>query len=379
MRVAATFAAFLMLRQIVSLSHNDTCPYYHGKKLDFLRTNYYDYASLEDEDEVIAANSTVAEFFGAFRRLGVSWKHILRSYRRIIGLAGGGKDQKGDVVANNMEQALELLRNMSSDLKLVPAYESLAGRSRDDLLRVFLVWAATKGTWEKDHKCRGGVNGKHRVIKVTKAFRRLQAYAEWMKEGEEDLIDSSGSLMDLVPRREVYDAFATRATYDECGRVVWWMDLGQVDFKALRSFEHGELRRFLVWFAHVVMFNENAQQYGIVFVNNMSHISFMDFMTMLPLELGIKIDEFMICVVPLNTKLVLFLERPPWADFGFGILRVFLKKELRRRVLMVDHTKQQETIEDVLGGGEHIIAGFDGLKGVPGNDILKEYYNSLLS
>ena len=339
------------------------------------------WSDIEDENKVVEQygnDSTVREFFGTFHRLGVSWGHILRSYRRIIGLAGGGADLPDDVVAQTMPEALTILQNMAKDLEMPDFVYDAFGKTRQDLLSAFLYWASTEEGQKKKSLCKGGINERSNDIKVSKAFRRLEAYVDWMKQSEQDFEDAhTGNRLPVLPPPKVYDAFRVSLTRDACGRIVWWMDLDLTDEDAVRTFDASESRRFFVWFAHFVMFNKDAQQNGIVFMNNLAHLSFWNFMTMLPLEVGIKTDEFMICVVCLKTKLVTFANRPAWATFAYRILSVFLKKDMKRRVFNVKDNTQEESIKEVLGGGEEYIpAGYFGFKGTSGIDLLANYYNA---
>lgn len=311
----------------------------------------------------------VAEFFGVFRQLGVSWAHIIRSYQRIIGQASG-QELKGDALVNTMDEGLLVLRAMISNSKadllendvMIHSHETF-NKTRDDLLIAFLNWAATneaKPTEKRTIRCRGGVNGRHKKINVSSAFRRLEVYNSWMKEAEKDL--SSSLLLTASSVKEAWNVFAMHISHDECGRLAWWMDLNQTDVPRVKALPAGEIRRFFIWLAHVMIFDKGAQQNGIVFVNSLGDIGFWHFMTTLPLELGIKTDEFVICVVPLNTKLVLFLKRPAWVNFSYRLLKVFLKKEMKRRVVMVNPKKQQKIVEHAVGKN-CIPDGFNGLVG----------------
>lgn len=309
-----------------------------------------------------------AEFFGVFRRLGVSWAHIIRSYKRIIWEASGHAVE-GDVHADTMDEALVQLKTMSKDLEMILSYD-IFGKENDDLLTAFLNWAATNEARPGKAKCRGGVNGRHEKINVSMAFRRLQVYNSWMKEGENDLSSSPLSAMSV---KEAWDAFSMQVSHDECGRLVWWMDLNRTDIQRVKELPPGEIRRFYTWLAHVMIFDEGAQTNGVVFVNSLSDLGFWQFMTILPLELGIKTDEFMICVVPLNTKLVVFLERPTWVNFAYSLLKVFLKKKMRSRVVMVPLRNQQKIVEHAVGKS-CIPDGFNDLEGTPKLDTIIDRY-----
>ena len=107
------------------------------------------------------------------------------------------------------------------------------------------------------------------------------------------------------------------------------------------------------------MFDQNAIDNGTVLVNSLANIGFWTFMTILPLEIGIQTDEFMITAVPINSILVCMLDRPSWAKFAYGILSVFLNGDMKSRVFMVPEQNQDSVLEDVLGA-DFIPAAFDG-------------------
>lgn len=84
---------------------------------------------------------------------------------------------------------------------------------------------------------------------------------------------------------------------------------------------------------------------------------------MLPLNLGIQVDEFVISVIPLKTRIVLFLDRPPWVRFGYKLLSAILTRAMKRRVFMVPNKDPQQSVETVVNA-ECIPVGFDGLNGM---------------
>jgi hypothetical protein len=369
-------------------------------------------------------NSTVKEFFATFQNLGVSWGHILRSYQRIIGLAGGGADSEDDVYVTSRNEALNLLLDMTKELAVPESVIKPFSKTRDDLVSAFLTWAVNSNDNNGKHgngsdnataksqtnrKCKGGVNTATQSllrktettngstpplprINVSKAKRRFEAYAEWMENSAEALHKADGELIpNLLPSRQVFDAFAIRVTRDACGRIVWWMDLDLADEETIRNvLDPHEIRRFFIWFAHFVMYNTNAQENGMVFMNSLAHMAIWEFMTMLPLELGIQTDEFMICVIPLKTKMLAFFNRPAWAKFAFGLLRVFLNRHMRNRVLMVHdgmdnvakrQKRQRTALQQILGGNvnDYVPQGFVGIDtGRTDTDLLEQFYHEQL-
>jgi len=166
------------------------------------------------------------------------------------------------------------------------------------------------------------------------------------------------------------DLLYSRVAHDDCGRVVWWLDLAQTNFKAIKHVPHSEILRFFVWLSHLVMTDKSAQENGIIFLDCMDKVSFYSYMTMLPYQLGITIDKFMIGVTPLKTKLVVFLKRPLWFDVGFGLLSVFLPSRMKKRVEQPG--PDQASIEGIVGI-KNIPVGFDSFNGTLAVDLIAKH------
>jgi hypothetical protein len=322
------------------------------------------------------------EFFGIFSKLGTNWRSFLKLLLKAVGSAGGTTHRK-DMYVDTMEEAVVSLKEMIESAKekgsasqwsfqTVPFDEF--EQSLDDLLVVFLNWAATDGAPDDQTKCsrEGGVNGRHETINVSKAFRRLENYAEWMDHG--DLMDPPLTANSL---EEIWKAFEMQITYDDCNRLVWWLDLSKVDFDKLKAMPPKEVHRLFVWISHYMLFSPQAQENGMVVCNSLANIHFWPFMTMLPLELGMKLNELVISVIPLKTKFVLLMKRPPWAKFGFQLVKPFLKREMQRRVVVIeDGIQPRSFVNDVVGGKSAIPAGFDGLAGTENVDVVESYFYS---
>jgi hypothetical protein len=358
----------------------------------------------DDEDDIAETKSenkaTKDEFFGVFHRLGTSWTTMLDLYRQIVGSAGG-KTHKGDVVVHTFDEAMVKLKGMvnhakaTSDEKHRQQWEFRHSpleefdKTLDDLFRAFVHWAAADGAKDRKsnsqdgsnnhngvYKCRGGINGRHEKINVSKAFRRLEKYASWLEAAAEqnngEIITSPRSL------QAAWKAFSMKVTIDSCDRLVWWLDLATVDLDIIHSLPSQDILGLFVWFSHFFVFaDERAQENGMVFANNLAFIHFWPFMTMLPMELGIKLDEFMVSVTPLKTKLVLFFDRPRWHKFAFAMLKGFLTRNMRRRVVMVNRNAQK-LVEDSLGK-DCIPKGFNELDGREDVDIVGSFYAARLS
>jgi hypothetical protein len=120
------------------------------------------------------------EFFGIFSKLGTNRCSFLKLLLKAVGSAGGTTHQK-DMHVDTMEEAVVSLKEMIESAKekgsasqwsfQTAPFEEFK-QSLDDLLVVFLNWAATDGApndrtkWSRE----GSVNGRHETINASKAF-----------------------------------------------------------------------------------------------------------------------------------------------------------------------------------------------------------------
>lgn len=330
-------------------------------------------------DQEAGEPQNLSEFVGAFRQLGTSWKGVLSSFRDIIKSAEG-KQLHTDVYTDELKEGLDIIRGLVQEkvdearanneessmwyFRNAPCKEF--GRTLEDVYVAFLRWASVEPNQFEDCGLKGGVN-KRGPINVSKAFRRLESYAQWM--------DSTGSDLDnltAVSVKPTNDLMYFRVTTDGCGRVVWWLDLGQTQFSALRELPDASILRLFVWLAHLIMFEEKAQENGVVFFESMSYVGFWQYMTMLPMSVGLNVDKYMVGVIPVRTKLVVFLKRPLWVDIMYGILQLFLPKRMKRRVDMSSNGDQKAVKETV--GMDCIPVGFDDLNGTIEVDLIAERF-----
>ena len=325
------------------------------------------------------------DFMKVFKTLGTSWKHVFGSYMDVVKTAHG-KEMTGDVFVDDFDQGIVMLKGMVDDaVKSAGGIDTEEGRkwkfdavplsefdfSVDKIFLAFLRWSGVDSSDEDEHEecdLRGGVNKKKILpVNVTKAFRRLSAYAKWMDEQRDILLDPPLTLESI---KKAKDLIYSRVAHDDCDRVVWWLDLGQTNFKEIKHLKHDDILRFFVWLSHLVVTDEKAQTNGIIFLDSMDQVSFYQYMTMLPYQLGITIDKFMIGVTPLKTKLVVFLKRPFWFDVGFGLLSVFLPQRMKKRV--EQPANDQASIEGIVGI-RNIPVGFDDFNGTLAVDMIAEH------
>ena len=190
----------------------------------------------------------------------------------------------------------------------------------DDTYVAFLMWARVSADDDDDAgDVRNGASGK---INVTKAFRRLETYADWMEETGEDLVTPPMTAKSVVPAMK---AWAMSFSYGKDGQLIWWVDMGSLDLKAIKGDEatltiEDSLRAF-VWLAHAAMYDPKAQANGMAFVENIAHMGFWASMTMVPMKLGVKLDKLTMGVMPVKMKVLLCLDCPRWVSVMMKSMR----------------------------------------------------------
>lgn len=330
------------------------------------------------------------QFMQAFSRFGVSWNHVFKEYISVI-QGAEGIDLIGDVLAVDMDEGMKLLQTMVREAATASKDEdwsfSMApledfGKTTDDVLLAFLRWAAVDTHSSRDETtCQliGGVNyspflsSPHTQIKglnVSKAFRRLASYIQWIHSVKSDLVDPPITYESISPSLSI---FALHVTHDSCGRLVWWVNLGKTDMTAVKSQSPRETTRMFVWVAHLLFLDDRAQKNGLVIVDDMAELAFWSYMTMLPVQVGISLDRFLISVTPLKAKNVVLMHRPKWMEIGYGLLSWFMTDKMRNRVTMVSNGEEVETLDRVVGGADFIPEDFGRVKGKVTSDIIAQH------
>ncbi len=281
-----------------------------------------------------------------------------------------GSDKKGDVYKDSPEDALTQLKDMVEKTKAKTRKEKKKmkwsfgsspheqfNKTLDDLFMCFIVWAKNKS------------NGKYNV---SKAFRRLEAYAEWMDESATDLTEPPLSTASV---KDALDALAMRVSIDKDGFFVWWFDLKALDKKALKNdLKPEESLRAFVWYSHYIMFNKAAQEKGMVLVENCEKMGFFDMFNLFPMKLSVKLDRLTIGVLPVKCNKIIITEPPRWLKMFMNFMGMFLSKKMKQRIVVLQETK--EVVE--LLGNECIPKNFGNLEeGTLEVDLVqKEYFSS---
>jgi len=345
-------------------------------------------ANIHDETKDEAVSSPF-QFMKAFSKLGTSWNHVLAEYISVV-KGADGVDLKGDAYAQEMNEGLKLLQLMvqeaasaSKDDELSWSFRSTPlsdfGKTIDDVLLAFLRWSVVDNNSSHDDKsCSlvGNVNAfpssEKQDINVSKAFRRLASYVQWMQSVDADLLDPPLTYTSISPSLKTFSIYVT---HDSCERLIWWVNLGQTDMREFKSKEPRETIRLFVWVAHLLFLDEGAQMKGLVVVDDMAEIGFWDYMTMLPIQVGISVDRFLISVTPLKAKNVVLMHLPRWAEIGYGLLSWFLTAKMKSRVTTVLRGEEIETLGRVVGGSNFIPADFGSFEGEVKTDMIAHYRN----
>lgn len=345
-------------------------------------------SSLCEPDEIRVGdenNVSTWEFMNSFSKLGTSWNHVVSEYVSVV-QGADGKDMKGDTYATEVDEALKMLQVMlkesaatsNEDWSFSTSPLGSFSKTVDDVLLAFIRWSMVDNYHDNPddgNSCAriGGINhppSDTEKINVSKAFRRLTSYQQWMQSVSSDLQDP----LTYQSIESTLSIFSLHVSHDECGRLVWYVNLGKTDLANLKSLSPRETTRMFVWIAHLLFLDEKAQTNGLVVVDDMSDIAFWDYMTMLPIQVGISVDRFLISVTPLKAKNVVLMHRPKWAEIGYSLLSWFLTKKMKSRVTMVVKGEENEILKKVVGGSKYIPADFSDVEGLLMKDIIAQRY-----
>ena len=314
-------------------------------------------------------------------------RHNACNYPDISVVQGAdGKDMKGDEYATEVDEALKMLKIMlkesaatsNEDWSFSTSPLDSFGKTVDDILLAFIRWSMVDNYHDNPddgNSCAliGGINhplSETEKINVSKAFRRLTSYQHWMQSVSSDLREP----LTYKSIKSTLSIFSLQVSHDECDRLVWFVNLGKTELTNLKSLSPQETTRMFVWIAHLLFLDEKAQTKGLVVVDDMADIGFWDYMTMLPIQVGISVDRFLISVTPLKAKNVVLMHRPKWAEIGYSLLSWFLTKKMKNRVTMVEKGQENEMMKKVLGGAKYIPADFSDVEGFIRKDIIAQRY-----
>ena len=287
------------------------------------------------------------------------WAMTLETF----GMADGGKSKKDDLFCATLEEAMDGIKgkvavNSTKEDKwkfpVTPLKELDA--TEEDLLRAFVMWA---------HKETTGYN-------VSKAYRRLESYVDWMDQHKDVLKEP----MTVESMRPAADAWKFSMTVDKKGECLcWWFDLGAIDRNVVKKeLPLDDSLRFMVWMSHIVVFNENAQKNGMIMMEDLNKIGMVEMFTFMPADLSAKLDRLTIGILPIRMTGIYIFGAGTWMHVLMGIMKPFMGKKLRQRIITVKKKENPTEVMDKVVGKSCIPKGFAGQEGVVEQDMLKEKY-----
>mmetsp|Transcript_14273 Transcript_14273/g.34660 ORF Transcript_14273/g.34660 Transcript_14273/m.34660 type:complete len:271 (+) Transcript_14273:274-1086(+) len=237
------------------------------------------------------------------------------------------------------------------------------GMTLDDTYAAFIQWAIKEDDDNESSDVEVAFN-------VSKAYRRIESYADWMDENAEEILATP-----LTPDsiKDAWAAWGMKSSYDKHGHFVWWLDFKQLDRDAIKNkVPLTDSFRYMVWYAHFVMYNENAQNNGMVFIEAVAHVGFIESMTLVPMKLGVKLDRLTIGILPIKMKALYILETPTWMSMMSKLMSLFMSKKMKERMHVLDEFTE---IEEV-AGKECIPTPFGKLEGTMAVDLVEAKYYS---
>ena len=278
-----------------------------------------------------------------------------------------------DVMVDTEEDGLESLKQMVEEAKTNPrrrpekwSFEASPldcfEKTKDDLLMAFVRWSrlsdanSDQDSLDSDAK-----------YNISKAFRRLESYANWMLKTGTDMTEPPLTKESI---QEAWGVWSLKVSYDKHNRLVWWMDMDAVDAEAVQELKPVDSLRLFCWFAHYVLLDRHAQQYGMVLVQNLGKKHLLKQMALMPPKLMLKIDRLTIGTMPVKTKQLYIVRSPQWAKLVMGLAQPFLSQKLRQRIVTLPESK---TLEELLGA-DCIPQEFPGCEGKLERDVVWATY-----
>jgi hypothetical protein len=304
-----------------------------------------------------------------------------------MGMAAG-KDGEGDLWLETVEEGVPMLRKyiMQKDQKLAEeqadATKKLPFNSWWDLclldefhvtqttfVKAFLKWAIK----DREDVVEGSEEAKL-IVNASKARRRLDSYLDWMSENmAEDLAENPLTLDSVLHVAKIWEC---QSSIGQEGQYCWWWDIGQMDQKKIKELAAQDHLRYMVWYSHLVMFDKDAQDNGINFIQDMNKIGFWNCMTLIPLDLSAKMDRLTIGVLPVKMKAIYCFGCARWVHIMMTMMKPFMSKKMRGRIIMVTETVAPDPQKycDDLFARANIPDGFMKLQGdTPHNEMIKKY------
>jgi len=281
-----------------------------------------------------------------------------------LGMAEGGQKSK-DIITPTLEKGMKVMQTMLKvarsgenkdmwKLDLVPIDHFNA--TLNDVLRAFVMWSRKE---------------EETTYNISKAFRRLQSYAAWMKEHRDDLKEP----FTMKGVRRAAEAWKMQLTHDSKGRVVWWVDIAAWDLAGIKKdIPPRESLRYVFYMCHIVILDPKAQENGIIIVQSLGEKGMIESFTMVPMDLGTQMDRLTIGVLPIRTKMVYTYNHLRWVSILLTFFKPFMSAKMRQRIVVIPRKEDPAAVIGKEVGANCIPVGLVDLKGNLKKDLLEEFF-----
>jgi hypothetical protein len=304
-------------------------------------------------------------------------KSLWTMTKETMGMADGGKSKATDTLVDTEPEALVAIKKMIAeakqkdasskkphpgmwDFQWTPVKELNA--TLDDVFLAFCRWTRKDNETDNDED-------KTMPMNIDKAFRRLESYALWMFDAKSDLEEP----LTVSSFKGAAKAFGMKLTHDATGHIVWWFDLPKTDLEAIKNntISVSESLRYFIWSTHVVLLDKEAQDNGLLFIEDLQGISFWSLMTSFPGDLGAKLDRLTIGVLPIQMKGLYILHADGWWKLLMSLMKAFMSKKMRQRIITLGKKEDASSIvTQAVGGPQYIPVDCCGMEGTAETDII---------
>lgn len=267
-----------------------------------------------------------------------------------------GKKKKGDVVFDSFDECYakfqELAKEKDWQFATTPFEDFQA--TKEDLFKAFVHWSRKGEDSDKKYN-------------ASKAFRRLEAYVEWMDKNTTGM-NLKGSTMKVV-----HDAWKMKIAHDKDGRLVWWIDIGGLDLKKIKKdVSQDDTLRYFIWLSHLVLFDKGSQEHGFVFVEAIGKTGMMEMFTVVSMDVGTKLDRLTIGILPVKMEACYLFNNPTWMRIIMGLMSPFMGSKMRKRIVTLPAKKDPQEFFEANIGKEYIPTGVAQLNGTIEKDIIAQ-------
>lgn len=305
-------------------------------------------------------------------RASADGKSVWNMTLETFGMADG-KHKRGDVLVDSVVEGLEALRAYVEDdriaalMKPVTPILEAFNATQDELFTAFLKWAEKEDDNAAPTK---------RKINLSKACRRLDAYLGWMNDNQQDLTDEPLTAASVAEAGKIWDVQITYNNSKDDGCFLWWIDLGRLDKETMRTVSNRDHLRYIVWLSHLIMLDKHAQENGAMIVEDMGMIGFYKMATLVPPDLGAKMDRLTIGILPVKMKSIYIFGAARWMQLLMGLLKPFMSKKMRQRMVILPKKTNPQAFCEEKFTRQSIPKGFSSLEGdADGRALVASYQN----